>query len=64
MESRKKIRNEAHRIWRSKYSLWLLLLVAGPKGATERLKTCRGEARGRTSKRGREKKRKTKREES
>lgn len=44
--------------------MWLLLPVAGPKGATERLKTCKGEARGRTHKRGREKKRKTKREES
>lgn len=54
----RKIRSEAHRIQKSKYSLKLWLLVAGPKSATERLKTCREKSRGKTHKPAREKKEK------
>ena len=48
----RKRRSEVHRTWTSKYLLKLWLLVAGPKGATERLKRCRREARDRTHKIG------------
>lgn len=54
-----KIRSEVQRTSRSKYSLWLWLLIVGCKGATEGLKTCRGEGRGRAPKAGQEMKWKT-----
>lgn len=50
----RKIRSEVHKIWRSNYLLKLWLLVAGPEGATERLKGCRREAGDRAHKLGRE----------
>lgn len=54
-----KVRREAPRIWRSKHSLWLWLLAAGPRAATVGLKTCRREVRSRTHKTGQEMKWKT-----
>lgn len=54
-----KIRSEATRIWRSKHSFYLWLVLARPRGTTVGLKTCRGEMRGRTHKTEGEMKQKT-----
>lgn len=48
------------KLMRSKYSLKLWLLEMGLEGPTERLMTYRGDARGRTHKTGREKRREMK----